>query len=168
MKKIWCFILIVSITCSCAVQRTTTSEEFSDVVRKDVPFKVSEFKTVNEYTYSFRCDGIVALLPDYEVDKEGATMVYQTTFMPNHAQQTSAIIWRNIVINKRDKRVVCIDRFVRNGRTFGYVYFLQSETRKYNGGNTFHWNVSDPKLMLNVSDAIEGMSDLSITTLNMQ
>jgi hypothetical protein len=31
---------------------------------------------------------------------------------------------------------------------------------------TFHWDVSDPKLLLNVSDAIEGMSEFSVTTLN--
>lgn len=31
---------------------------------------------------------------------------------------------------------------------------------------TFHWDVSNPKLLLNVGDAIEGMSELSVETLN--
>ena len=62
--------------------------------------------------------------------------------------------------------VLCIDRLIQNGRTFGYVYVLQSETARYSDSGTFHWDVSDPKLLLNVSDAIEGMSELSITTLN--
>jgi hypothetical protein len=37
---------------------------------------------------------------------------------------------------------------------------------RYSGSGTFHWDVSDPKLLLNVSDAIEGMSEFSVTTLN--
>jgi len=62
--------------------------------------------------------------------------------------------------------VLCIDRLIQNGRSFGYVYVLQSETARYSDSGTFHWDVSNPKLLLNVSDAIEGMSELSITTLN--
>ena len=167
MKKNIYYILAFAL-CSCAVQRATTSEEFVRDVRKDIPFKVSELKVVSgrENTYLFRSDGYIGLLPDYEVDSEGASMIYQTTFAPTHATQPSSVIWRNIVINKRDKRVLCIDRLVQNGRTFGYVYVLQSETARYSDSGTFHWDVSNPKLLLNVSDAIEAMSELSVETLN--
>ena len=154
--------------CSCAVQRTTTSEEFAKDVQKDLPFKVSELKTISNHdnTYSFRSDAYISLLPDYEVDSEGASMIYQTTFAPTHNTPPSNVIWRNIVINRKAKRVLCIDRLILNGRTFGYVYVLQSETARYSDSGTFHWDVSNPKLLLNVSDAIEGMSKLSVTTLN--
>jgi hypothetical protein len=93
-------------------------------------------------------------------------MIYQTTFAPTHHTQPTNVIWRNIVINHKAKRVLCIDRLIQNGRTFGYVYVLQSETARYSDSGTFHWDVSDPKLLLNVSDAIEGMSELSVETLN--
>jgi hypothetical protein len=43
---------------------------------------------------------------------------------------------------------------------------LQSETAHYSDSGTFHWDVSNHKLLLNVSDAIEGMSEFSVTTLN--
>ena len=167
MKRTIFYILAFAL-CSCAVQRATTSEEFAKDVQKDLPFKVSELKAVSNHdnTYSFRCDGYISLLPDYEVDSEGASMIYQTTFAPTHSTQPSNVIWRNIVINKRDKRVLCIDRLVKDNRTFGYVYVLQSETARYSDSGTFHWDVSDPKLLLNVSDAIEGMSELSVETLN--
>ncbi len=168
MKRAIYYILAFAL-CSCAVQRATTNDEFAKDVQKDLPFKVTELKAVSNHdnTYSFRSDGYISLLPDYEVDSEGATMIYQTTFAPTRSTQPSNVIWRNIVINRKAKRVLCIDRLTQNGRTFGYVYVLQSETARYSDSGTFHWNVSDPKLMLNVSDAIEGMSDLSITTLNM-
>ena len=154
--------------CSCAVQRTTTSEEFTKDVQKDIPFKVNDLKPVSGHdnTYSFRSDAYIGLLPDYEVDSEGASMIYQTTFAPTRSTQPSNVIWRNIVINKRDKRVLCIDRLVKDNRTFGYVYVLQSETARYSDSGTFHWDVSNPRLLLNVSYAIECMSELSVETLN--
>ena len=52
---------------------------------------------------------------------------------------------------------------VQNGKTFGYVYVLQSETKEYSDGNTYHWDVSDPRLMLNVAGAIEYKTSLSVT-----
>ena len=138
MKRAIYYILAFAL-CSCAVQRATTSDEFAKDVQKDLPFKVTELKAVsNRANRRF------------------------------FGENSTAVIWRNIVINRKAKRVLCIDRLTQNGRTFGYVYVLQSETARYSDSGTFHWNVSDPKLMLNVSDAIEGMSDLSITTLNMQ
>jgi len=168
MNRVLFFISMALTLCSCAIQRPTTSEEFAKDVQKDIPFKVNELKAVSGHdnTYSFRSDAYISLLPDYEVDSEGASMIYQTTFAPSHDKQPSNVIWRNIVINRKAKRVLCIDRLVQNGRTFGYVYVLQSETARYSDSGTFHWDVSNPKLLLNVSDAIEGMSELSITTLN--
>jgi len=168
MNRVLFFISMAFALCSCAVQRTTTSEEFAKDVQEDIPFKVNELKKVSNHdnTYSFRSDAYVGLLPDYEVDSEGASMIYQTTFAPTHSTQPSNVIWRNIVINRKAKRVLCIDRLIQNGRTFGYVYVLQSETARYSDSGTFHWDVSNPKLLLNVSDAIEGMSELSVETLN--
>ena len=168
MNRVLFFISMAFALCSCAVQKTTTSEEFAKDVQKDLPFKVSELKAVSGHdnTYSFRSNGYIGLLPDYEVDSEGASMIYQTTFAPTNNTQPSNVIWRNIVINRKAKRVLCIDRLIQNGRTFGYVYVLQSETARYSDSGTFHWDVSNPKLLLNVSDAIEGMSKFSVVTLN--
>ena len=168
MNRVLFFIAIALALCSCAVQRATTSEDFVRDVQKDLPFKVSELKAVSgrENTYLFRSDGYIGLLPDYEVDSEGASMIYQTTFAPTHNTQPTNVIWRNIVINRKAKRILCIDRLVKDNRTFGYVYVLQSETARYSDSGTFHWDVSDPKLLLNVSDAIEGMSKFSVVTLN--
>lgn len=162
------FYILAFVLCSCAVQRAITSDEFVKEVQKDIPFKVSELKPVSAHdnTYSFHSDAYIGLLPDYEVNCEGASMIYQTTFAPTHSTQQSNVIWRNIIINRKAKRVLCIDRLIKDNKTFGYVYVLQSETVRYSDSGTFHWDVSDPKLLLNVSDAIEGMSELSVETLN--
>ena len=160
---VWC----CSLLCACRVQQPMSSERFAKDVREDVPFKMVAMDTVPNHNgvYAFRCDGYVNWLPDYEVDAEGAVIGYRTTFMPSHEKQPANVIWRNIVINKNDKRVLCIDRLLKGGRTFGYIYVLQSETKAYSDENTYHWDVSDHRLLINVAGAIEYMSDLSVTTL---
>lgn len=45
-------------------------------------------------------------------------------------------------------------------------FALAEDLPRYSDSGTFHWDVSNPKLLLNVSDAIEGMSELSVETLN--
>ena len=155
---------------ACHVQMPMNSSRFVQDVQKDMPFRAGTLTMVPNHTniYSFSYDGLVDLLPDYEVDAEGTCMVYRTTFMSTHDKQPEKVIWRNIVINRNAKRVLCIDRLLANGRTIGYVYVLQAETKDYSDENTFHWDVSDQRLMLNVADALEGMSHLSITQLELQ
>ena len=170
MKQRVIILLLPLLLLACRVQQPISSERFAQDVRSDIPFKVSALTMVPNHTniYSFSYDGIVDLLPDYEVDAEGTCMVYRTTFMSTHDKQSEKVIWRNIVINRNAKRVLCIDRLLANGRTIGYVYVLQAETKDYSDENTFHWDVSDQRLMLNVADALEGMSHLSITQLELQ
>lgn len=150
------------------MQQSGSSARFAEDVRKDVPFKLAAMDQVANHNgvYAFRCDNYVEWLPDYEVDAEGAVMGYRTTFMSTHEKQPANVIWRNIVINKSDKRVLCIDRLLKGGKTFGYIYVLQSETKAYNDENTYHWDVSDHRMLLSVAGSIEYMSELSVTTLN--
>lgn len=169
MKQQVVVLLLPLLFIACRVQQPMSSERFAQDVQGDMPFKVSALHNVPNHdgVYSFLCESPVDMLPDYEVDADGAVMVYRTTFAPTHDKQPANVIWRNIVINHKAKRVLCIDRLVRNGKTFGYVYVLQSETKEYSDGNTFHWDVSDQRLLLNVAGAIEHMSSLSVTQLNL-
>ena len=168
MKRlVWIFLPLMFV--ACRVQQPMSSERFAQDVQSDLPFKVSMMNRVpnHERVYTFHCENQVDLLPDYEVDTEGAVMVYRTTFAPTHEKQPTNVIWRNIVINHKAKRVLCIDRLVHNGKTSGYIYVLQSETKEYGDENTFHWDVSDQRLLLNVASAIEYMSSLSVTQLEL-
>ena len=168
MKQILLIILPLLLV-ACRVQQPMSSERFAQDVQSDIPFKVSALNSVPNHTgvYAFRCENQVDLLPDYEVDAEGAVMVYRTTFAPTHEKQPANVIWRNIIINHKAKRVLCIDRLVHSGKTSGYIYVLQSETKAYSDENTFHWDVSDQRLLLNVAGAIEHMSSLSVTQLEL-
>ena len=163
------WLLLPLLFVACCAQQPMSSNRFTQDVQSDIPFKVSAMNSVPQHdgVYAFRCDNQVDLLPDYEIDAEGAQMIYRTTFAPTHDKQPTNVIWRNIVINHKAKRVLCIDRLVHNGKTSGYVYVLQSETPKYSDNNTYHWDVSDQRLLLNVAAAIEHMTSLSVTQLEL-
>lgn len=155
-------MLIIS---SCTTQRALTRDEYTESVRSDLPFAVSNLTQVNNDNgiYRFSCDDYMPLLPDYEVDAEGAVMVYRTTFMPTHDIQSADYIWRNVVISKRNKRVLCIDRLLRDGKTFGFVYVLQREDARFPQG--CHWDVTDQRLMLFVADIFRDETTLSLELL---
>ena len=148
---------------SCGVQKQLTDEQYTQTIRKDLPFSVAEMKQVKPDVYSFRCEEYVGLLPDYEVDNEGASIVWRTTFAPTHDKQPTSVIWRNIVINKKQCRVLCIDRLLKDGKTFGYIYVLQGETKTIPNG--YHWDVTDQRLLMNVAPILEAQTELSVELL---
>ena len=169
MKQRLILILVPLMLLACRVQQPISSERFIGDVQADIPFKVSAMNEVPNRVgvYSFRCDQAVDLLPDYEVDAEGALMGYRTTFAPTHDKQPANVIWRNIVINRKAKRLLCIDRLILNGQTIGYVYVLQAETKEYSDANTYHWDVSDHRMLLIVAGILEHLTSLSVTQLEM-
>jgi len=163
MKKLIIFAIAALCFASCGSQKALTDTQYEQSVRRDIPFAVSEFRQIKPDVYAFKCDTYVGLLPDYEVDDEGASMIWRTTFAPTHTAQPFQYIWRNIVIDKRSCRVLCIDRLLNDGKTFGYVYVLQGETK--NIPNGFHWDVTDQRHMLNVAPILEEQTELSVELL---
>ena len=164
MKKLITIVLAALCFASCGTQKPLTDVQYEQSVRKDMPFAMTEFKQVKPDVYAFKCNTYVDLLPDYEVDNEGAPMIWRTTFEPTHTVQPPQFIWRNVVINKRNCRILCIDRLLKDGKTFGYVYVLQGETKNIPDG--FHWDVTDQRHMLNVAPILTDQTKLSVELLN--
>ena len=163
MRKIFIILAAVIALTGCGSQKPLTDAQYEQSVCRNMPFAVSEFRQVKPDVYAFKCDTYVGLLPDYEVDNEGASMIWRTTFQPTHTAQPPQYIWRNLVINRKNCRVLCIDRLLKDGKTFGYVYVLQGETKQIPNG--FHWDVTDQQHMLNVAPILEEQSGLSIELL---
>ena len=162
MKKLITLALTAIIFAACGAQKPLSEAQYAQSVRKNMPFAVSEFKQIKPDVYSFKCDKYVRMFPDYEVDDQGALMIWRTTIVPTHTEQPAQYLWRNLVINRRNGRVLCVDRLLKDGKTFGYVYVLQSESKLVNG---YHWDVTDPRHMLNVAPIITEESKLSIESL---
>lgn len=49
---------------------------------------------------------------------------------------------RNIIRNARDKRVVCVDRFMLGGKPKALIYYCQSELKKYPFAPLYHWTTT--------------------------
>ena len=162
-QKILLIALVATMLAACGIHKPLTETQYAQSVQKDLPFAVSEFKQIKPDVYSFKCDKYVDLLPDYEVDSEGALMIWRTTFKPTHTAQSQQYIWRNIVIDKKNCRILCIDRLLKDNKTFGYVYVLQGETKQ--SPNGFHWDVTDQRHMLNVAPILTEQTELSVELL---
>lgn len=163
MKRLFILLAAVIGLVACGTQKPLTETQYVQSVRKNVPFAVSEFKLIKPDVYAFSCDHYVGILPDYEVDNEGASLIWRTTFGATHTTQPAQYIWRNIVIDKKNCRVLCIDRLLKDNKTFGYVYVLQGETKHIPNG--FHWNVTDHRLLLNVAPILEDQAEFSVDLL---
>ena len=94
MKQQIVVLLLPLLFVACRAQQPMSSERFAQDVQSDMPFKVSAMNSVPNHdgVYSFRCENQVDMLPDYEVDAEGAVMVYRTTFAPTHARARKWVI----------------------------------------------------------------------------
>lgn len=162
MKKLLMTLAAVCLV-ACGSQKPLSEEQYTHAIQKSVPFAMSQFKQLKENVYSFRCDRYVDWLPDYEVNDKGATMVWRTTFDQTHTTQPPQYIWRNIVIDKRANRILCIDRLLRDGLTSGYVYVLQGETKTIPDG--CHWDVTDQRHMMITAPILENQTELSVELL---
>ena len=74
MRKLIILALAATMFAACGTQKQLTETQYTQSVQKDLPFAVSEFKQVKPDVYAFKCDKYVDMLPDYEVDDEGASM----------------------------------------------------------------------------------------------
>ena len=158
------FIILAAICMvACGGQKPLTEAQYTMSLQKNLPFQVCSFKQLKPNVYSFKCDKYVDILPDYEVNEEGALMVWRTTFQQQHVNQPKQYIWRNIQIDKRNGRILCIDRLLKENKTTGYVYVLQAETKQTPDG--FHWDVTDPRHMMIVASILADQTELSIDLL---
>lgn len=133
----------------CQTNHVSESQRFEASVRKELPFRIDSLRWFDgvDITYQFACQDYVSTLPDTEIDTNGELTSYRTLDFQKALQQTEDKVWRNVVVSKKNQRIICIDRFLKNGRTKGYVYVLQSESKRYPSLGKYHWDVSDPHNM---------------------
>lgn len=67
--------------------------------------------------------------PDYIVQADGSIWVEQAWPVSSLVQPHDQL-WRNLIINKKKKQIITVDRFVKQGRHFAVVQIYQSEHRK--------------------------------------
>ena len=75
-------------------------------------------------------------------------------------------IWRNLYFNKRQHRLVCVDRINKAGKTIlGIMYVMQTESKKWPEKGVYHWDVTDMHNMQSVAISLEDFKNKSIRVM---
>lgn len=164
-RKIIAWILPLLILTGCQTTHVSEAQRFETGIRKELPFRIDSlrwFDGIDIVTYQFASQGEVTTPPDAEIGMNGDIYVYRSFGLQKASRQTANKVWRNVVVSKKNQRIICIDRYLRDGRTQGYVYVLQSETKKYPTLGKFHWDVSDPHNIESAGAALGHLRNLTL------
>lgn len=150
----------------CSKNGLTEDQRFMSAIRKDVPYSLDSLAQIDKSTYCFSNSKYVCIEADDEIHADGSSMALRSIFdEPKKHKQANNTIWRNLFFNRKEKRVVCVDRMVRGDRTIGLIYTMQSENKKYPTIGTYHWDVTDPHIMQHTASVLEYFQKESLAKL---
>ena len=159
------YVLTAIMFAGCQTKNMTEAEKFDASVRKELPFAVDSLRWLDGTdmaTYQFACRDYVAMPPDAFIGLDGALNVYNNFLFEKPTCQTEDVVWRNVVVSKKNRRIICIDRYLRDGRTKGFVYVLQAETKKFPTQGLYHWDVSDSHNIEMSGEILEHLRKLTL------
>ena len=157
--------ILAIVLAGCKSSRLTELQRFERSVIKAFPFSVDSISwlTSGDYpTFRFANAEYTDARPDAEIRSNGDYWVCNMFDAEQPKPQSEENIWRNILVSCRKQRVVCIDRYLRGGRTVGYCYVLQSERKEYPTYGTLHWDVSDPRNIEMVGEMLNDLKGLAL------
>ena len=143
----------------------TEQQRFERSIIKEFPFSVDSISwlTSGDFpTFRFANAEYTDARPDAEIRPNGDYWVCNMFDAEQPLQQTEENIWRNVLVSRKNQRVVCIDRYLRGGRTVGYCYVLQSERKEYPTYGTLHWDVSDSRNIEMVGVMLDDLKGLAL------
>lgn len=165
MKRIIVYALPALLFAGCQTKNATEAERFDASVRKELPFAIDSLcwlDGVDMATYRFACRDYVATAPDAFIGPDGELNVYKTTILEKPIRQAEDMIWRNVVVSKKNQRIICIDRYLSEARTTGFVYVLQSESKRFRTLGPYHWDVSDSHNIEMAGGILEHLRQLTL------
>lgn len=163
--KISVLIILAIVLAGCNASRMSELQRFERSVLKELPFSVDSISWLSSSAipaFKFANAGYIAAGPDAEIRPDGDYWVCNMFDAEQPSRQTEEDIWRNVLVSRRNRRVVCIDRYLRGGRTVGFCYVLQSERREYPTYGTIHWDVSDSRNIEMVGVMLDDLKGLAL------
>ena len=159
------FLGLMITLAGCQSNRMTEQQRFERSVLKELPFSVDSISwlTAGGFpTFKFANAEYTDISPDAEIRPDGDYWVHNMFDAEPLQHQTEENIWRNVIVSRKNQRVVCIDRYLRGGRTVGYCYVLQSERKEYPTYGTLHWDVSDSRNIEMVGVMLDDLKALAV------
>ena len=167
MNKVILTIVLSSLLFACGSAKLTEEQRMQNEIRRDIPFQLDSLKSINNDCWSFVSNSIITVEPDYEIRNNSSLWVYHTFFDgPKQAQQPN-IVWRNLFVKKRKHRIICVDRVLKDDKTKGIIYVLQSRNKSYASCGHYNWDVTRLEHLEIVGSILEDMKDLTLKRLNL-
>lgn len=163
-RKMICWTLPIVLLASCATTRMDENQKFMRAMSKDVPFRMEQLKEMKDGSYSFE-NFDSSFRPDYVIEPSGQLTVVNTTFDKAVPELAEKYIYRNLFFNVRQHRIVCVDRFLVDGKRMGYVYPMQMESKKWPTKGSYHWDVTDRRNMQQVAPSLEYFKKQSLKAI---
>lgn len=157
--------MLLMLMASCQTPKGAEDQRFETSVRKELPFRMDSLYLIegtDVATFKFANQEYVSMQPDGVISPDGSFKVYKTFILEPPTRQKEGEIWRNIVVSKKNHRVICIDRYLKEGRTQGFVYVLQSESEKFPTYGRYHWDVSDIHNIEMVGTNLQNLRELTM------
>ena len=162
MNKVILTIVLSSLLFACGSAKLTEEQRMQNEIRRDIPFQLDSLKSINNDCWSFVSNSIITVEPDYEIRNNSSLWVYHTFFDgPKQAQQPN-IVWRNLFVKKRKHRIICVDRVLKDDKTKGIIYVLQSRNKSYASCGHYNWDVTRLEHLEIVGSILEDMKDLTL------
>ena len=116
MKKHIIFALLIQalLFSGCRSTHLTEQQRFEKSVMKELPFSVDTISWLTSGdlpTFKFANAAYTDASPDAEIRNDGDYSVCNMFDMQPPSHQTEESIWRNVVVSRKNRRVVCIDRY---------------------------------------------------------
>jgi len=167
MNKVILTIALSSLLFACGSAKLTERQRMQNEIRRDVPFQLDSLKSINNDCWSFVSNSIITVEPDYEIRNNSSLWVYHTFFDgPKQAQQPN-IVWRNLFVKKRKHRIICVDRVLKDDKTKGIIYVLQSRNKSYASCGHYNWDVTRLEHLELVGSILEDMKNSTLKRFNL-
>ncbi len=155
--RLFLAVIGVLLMASCATVRTDEGQRYMEAVSRDIKFDVQLQESTDDAYYFEGFD--TAVVPDCIITASGDLHVARTTFDDPTPELAEGEIWRNLYFNTRQHRIVCVDRVRVNGRRTGFVYTMQTESKKWPTKGGWHWDVTDRRNMQSVAKSLEAFTE---------
>lgn len=116
---------------------------------KQLPFKQKNV----EFVYADKC--IVLWLdqdyrswaPNYTFGEGAPDYIVNKGEWNKNAALTEKTCWRNLLISRSKRRILCVDRVLISSKPAAIVYIMQEERRSLPFPAFYHWHITQPELL---------------------
>ena len=132
-----------------------------DVVNR-IPLKIDSVDVI--FTDEFMILSInpkSTWMPDYVRQADGAFLTVEAMPVEGLVQPEDEL-WRNLIVDKSKRQIIVVDRIVKKGKHYAFVYILQSEGKSSPYARSIHFDITNPRNIQSVGNQLEALMARSL------